>query len=66
MEVKAVDRHRQAAEFHVYIRAGCQLLYPAVPCGEHLVAFATKWSDAEWASNVVNDNRYRGKRPREV
>jgi hypothetical protein len=63
MEVEAVDRHRQAAEFHVYIWAGCQLLYPVVPCGEHLVAFGTKWSDAEWASNA---NRYRGKRPREV
>jgi hypothetical protein len=25
MEVEAVDRHRQAAELHVYIRAGGQL-----------------------------------------
>jgi hypothetical protein len=39
--------------------ANCRI--SVTPGGEPLVALATEWSDAEWAANMVDDDRYRGK-----
>src|ERR1700722_16377083 len=66
MEVEAIDCHRQAVELHMYIRTGGQLPDAVAPGSEHLVALVLKWSDAEWAANMVDDDRYRWERARQA
>src|SRR5690554_4094134 len=56
MPIKAVHRHVDAAQLGDDIRAGGKLRHIAFPLREYLLALALIGADAEWATEMIEDD----------